>query len=324
MKRWNVDWKSWMEKLSNSPKEITQSIRVPQGLREKLQSRVSLSDPVEIKKEHLQNIAILLCAWFLADLIGLAIEQKIPVPEPSPLKNRIFSSAQFANPAEFDVIAARNLFQAKEPKLNEFNLEADPVPTTLPFALVGTVVLNNPLRSVAAIQDKTENKLHPVRVGDEITGKAEILEVHARKVIFVNLANRRKEYVELPEEPEIKITGLEPRVQAPTKNIQKVDDQKFAVTREEINSQMANMNTLLTQARAIPVPEGFQLMDIQPGSFYEKIGLKRNDIITCVNGEKITDVAKAFQLLQELKTMNSLDLCIKRGGKDSVFNYDIR
>jgi len=69
---------------------------------------------------------------------------------------------------------------------------------------------------------------------------------------------------------------------------------------------------------------GFRLMQIQPGSFYEKIGLKLNDVITSVNGEKITDAAKALSVLQELKHMNSLDLGTMRDGKEVNLNYDIQ
>ena len=95
------------------------------------------------------------------------------------------------------------------------------------------------------------------------------------------------------------------------------------------DAQMANFNTLITQARAVPEMQGgqmvgFRLMQIQPGSFYEKIGLKIGDIITSVNGEKITDAAKALSVLQELKHMNSLDLGLQRNGVEVNKNYDIQ
>jgi general secretion pathway protein C len=65
-------------------------------------------------------------------------------------------------------------------------------------------------------------------------------------------------------------------------------------------------------------------MQIQPGSFYEKIGLKLGDVINSVNGEQITDAAKALSVLQELKHMNSLDLGTTRDGKPVNLNYDIQ
>jgi type II secretory pathway component PulC len=69
---------------------------------------------------------------------------------------------------------------------------------------------------------------------------------------------------------------------------------------------------------------GFKLTQIVPGSFYQKAGFKENDIITSVNGEKITDAAKALSLLQEIKSMSSIDIGVESNGKAMNRNYDIR
>jgi general secretion pathway protein C len=168
-------------------------------------------------------------------------------------------------------------------------------------------------------------------MGDDIDDRASILSVEPRRVVFVNHQSRRKEFVEIPEDPSLKITAA-PRKAAPTGGIDKVDDNKYVVKRAEIDAQMANFNTLLTQARAVPdmcggQMVGFKLTQIQPNSFYSKIGLKENCTIRSVNGEKMTDAAKALSLLQDLKHMNSLDLGVVCGGcdgKESDINYDIQ
>ena len=230
------------------------------------------------------------------------------------------------------MIINRNLFSSKAPKKSsgsEIDLDAEPVATTLPFQLVGTVIFKNPARSLAALQDKTENKMYPVRMGDEIGEKAQVLSVEPRRVIFINNQARRKEFVEIPEDPTMKITTGAARTSAPSTGIAQVEENRFVVTRSEIDSQLANLNNLITQARAIPEMRGgqmvgFKLVQIQPGSFFEKSGMKTNDIIKEVNGEAITDAAKALSLLQGLKTQPSLDMKIERNGKDVNQNYDIR
>ena len=206
-------------------------------------------------------------------------------------------------------------------------MDAEPVPTTLQFQLIGTVIFHDSTRSLAAIQDKGENKVFPVRQGDEVEGKIQILSVEARKVIFINTQARRKEYIDIPEDASAKIS-MNAKA-APKAGITQVDENKFVLKRAEIDAQMANFNTLITQARAVPEMQGgqmvgFRLMQIQPGSFYEKIGLKLGDVINSVNGEKITDAAKALSVLQELKHMNSLDLGMSRDGKEVNLNYDIQ
>ncbi len=274
-------------------------------------------------------ICFLLCANFTADLFALLFEKYLPTPPISQLASR-GRGGTLSNPMAYEIIADRNLFSSKAPKKpsDGIDMEAEPVPTTLPFQLVGTVIFHNPARSLAAVQDKTENKLYPVRMGDSINSNVQILSVEARRVVFINAQARRKEFIDIPEDPSIKISPST-RASAPTAGVAMVEENKFTVSRSEIDSQMANFNTLITQARAVPEMRGgamigFKLMQIVPNSFYTKIGLKENDVITAINGEKITDAAKALSLMQELKTMNSLDMGIERQGKAIGLNYDIR
>lgn len=274
-------------------------------------------------------ICFLLCANFTADLFALLFEKYLPTPSISALASR-GRNATMTNPLAYDIIADRNLFSSRAPKKpsDGIDMDAEPVPTTLPLQLVGTVIFHNPARSLAAVQDKTENKLYPVRMGDQINDNVQILSVEARKVVFLNSQTRRKEYIDIPEDPAIKISAST-RASAPSAGVAQVDENKFTISRKEIDTQMANFNVLITQARAVPEMRGgqmvgFRLMQIVPNSFYSKVGLKENDIITAINGEKITDAAKALTLMQELKTMNSLDMGIERQGKAVGLNYDIR
>jgi len=265
----------------------------------------------------------------MADIFALLFEKYLPSPPVSSLAMRTRSSA-LANQSDYEVISGRNLFSSREPKKatgNEIDLNAEPVPTTLQLQLIGTVIFQDPSRSMAAIQDKAENKVYPVRQNDEISGKIQILSVDAQKVVFINLQSRRKEYINIPDDPRVKVSvNAKPKASG---NITQTDENKFVVKRAEVDAQMANFNTLITQARAVPEMVGgqmvgFRLMQIQPGSFYTKIGLKEGDVINSVNGEKITDAAKALSVLQELKHMNSLDLGTTREGKEVDLNYDIQ
>lgn len=169
--------------------------------------------------------------------------------------------------------------------------------------------------------------MYPARMGDQINNTVQILSVEPRRVIFINSATRRKEFIEIPEDPAVKISTS--AYAKPAAGIQQVDENKVVISRSEIDSQMANFNVLITQARALPEMRGgqmigFKLTQIVPGSFYQKAGFTEGDIIKSVNGEKITDAAKALELLQGIKSMSSLDMQIERGGKDINRNYDIR
>ena len=274
-------------------------------------------------------ICFILCANFVGDLFSLLFEKYLPTPPVSILSSRTKGGGQFTTSGQYDIIAERNLFSSKAPKkaTNEIDLESEPVLTQLPLQLIGTVIFRNPARSLAAIQDKNESKMYPVRMGDQINDNVQILSVEPRRVVFINSSARRKEFIDIPED-QVKISTTTYAPKAAT-GISKEDETKFTISRSEIDSQMANFNVLITQARAVPEMRGgqmigFKLTQIVPGSFYQKAGFTENDIIKSVNGEKITDAAKALELLQGIKSMPSLDMQIERNGKDINRNYDIR
>ena len=133
------------------------------------------------KGKNIQRVsfwtAFILCALLTADLLALLVEKYLPSPPISTLSSRMNRIAQGSGPLDYEIIANRNLFSSKvvAKNKNELDLESEPVLTTLPLQLIGTVIFKNPARSLAAIQDKTENKVYPVRMGDEILDKVQIL-----------------------------------------------------------------------------------------------------------------------------------------------------
>lgn len=206
---------------------------------------------------------------------------------------------------------------------------APAVRTTLPFELAGTLILEDETRSIGTILDRTSQKAYPVRIEDSIPGKAKVIKVEARKVTFINLQNRRNEYVDLPDDgfqPQFSTTGGGTGL----KSIEQVSANRFVIPRREIDESLKDLHKVLTEARAIPhfengQPAGFRLTQIAPGSIYEKLGLKDDDILTGINGESITsDPTKAWNYVSELKSAKQVELSVRRGGKDSVLSYDIQ
>jgi general secretion pathway protein C len=245
--------------------------------------------------------------------------------------------------ADYNGILSRNLFNSEGRIPGEeggvggdsFDLNSPAIRTQLPLALIGTVILRDELRSLATIEDKSASQVYPVRVDDEIPGKLKILKVEARRVEFINSLSGRKEFVDLPEEA----NALNPRINVsstvgsgPAKTgggVEKISETQFNVSRTAIDSALANMADVLTQARAIPHTEngqmvGFKLFSIVPGSIYDQLGLKNGDLLCGVDGEAMNDPTKAMALAQDLKNKSRLELCIKRNGRTSNFAYEIR
>ncbi len=283
-------------------------------------------------------LAILLVTYLAAGLFSIFIERLIPEPPAArSLRSSGGSTIKRRALTDYQIIITRNLFNNKGlipgddlpgGPMDQNNV---PVKTSLPFNLIGTLVLRNELRSVATIEDRNENVVYPVRIDDEIPGKAKILAIEPYKVIFLNKATGKREFVDLPEGEQNSISlSKKTTASGPAGGgIEQLSPSQFNVSRTEIDKALSDLNKILTEARAVPhlengVPSGFKLIQIVPGSIYDKLGLKDNDILCGVDGDPINDAGKAFELLASLKTKSNLELCVRRGGKMNNFSYLIR
>jgi general secretion pathway protein C len=291
----------------------------------------SISRLVQSQGLHIYGTlaTVLLSTYFLSDVTALLVGKYIPEPPTLP-GSRQFEGRPLPKTIDsYSGIFTRNLFNSQGLIAGDDapaagtpqDLGGAPVRTSLPLNLVGTLILRDELRSLATIEDKGAAQTYPVRIEDEIPGKARILKIEARKVVFINIGTGRREFVDLPEEggtgiPQISVGGGGNKFSG----IEKVSATQYNVARSEVDKTLADLNNVLTQARALPnfengQPNGYSITQIVPGSIYEKLGLQNGDIILGLNGQPINDPAKAFELLSELKTSNHLELQIKRAGR---------
>ena len=239
--------------------------------------------------------------------------------------------------SQYSGIKEKNIFNADHkvpPALGEnkkggiMEDSNDPVKSSLPLNLVGTLVHGRAKMSVATIQVKGKKEVEPYKVGEEIKGMAEIKEIVREKVIFRNLRSRKLEFIKIKEDSKLKL-GLAGGSQAPVAQLDQSEQTSFTFKRDDINKHLENLPQVLQDAKAIPHVEpsgevgGFKLVAIKPGSIYEKLGLKRNDIIRGVNGEMVDTPQKAMELYQALKNADSIQLEVTRGGSSTTLNYSI-
>jgi len=280
-------------------------------------------------------ITMALCTYFLADLTAIMAGRLIPESAPGRGHRGSLSSLPQKTQDEYNVIIGRNLFNSEHripgeesPSAGAQDLGGPATKTTLPFNLIGTLILRDELKSIATIEDKSASMVYPVRVQDEIPSKAKIIKIEATRVTFLNVGSGRREFVELPED----FQGNAPRITLGTRGgpgIEQVSPTQFNVSRSEVDRALGDLNSILTQARAVPnwengVPNGYKLFQIVPGSIFEKLGLKNEDVILGLDGQPINDPGKAFEMLGRLRDSPHLELQVRRGGRTSTFAYDFR
>ncbi|MBI2606252.1 MAG: hypothetical protein HYW49_09255 [Deltaproteobacteria bacterium] len=285
---------------------------------------------------YLRATLVTFAAYFLADTVSLFTDNLIPEPPTVPPPKIVKKAEKTRTFEQYSAILTRNIFNSKGliPEEQEF-ASGPPRKTTLPLNLIGTVVLADELKSIAAIEDKGQNMVFPVRVDDSIDGKIKITKIEHLRVYFVNQSTGHNEYVEIVDEfPKLNVTPAAPSAGGGSQKktmggVTQLDDSHYEVERTTIDKSLTNMGEVLQQARAIPnfengMQNGYRLIQIVPGSIYDLLGLKNNDVVYSVDGEPLNDPGKAFQLFNQLRTIQHLELGVNRGGAKSVKNYDVR
>jgi len=189
--------------------------------------------------------------------------------------------------------------------------------------LVGTVVANKPEESSAIIEDLTSRKQEVYREGDEV--KNTRIKRILRHNVIINTGRREEVLTMLTEEStERSSAPTRPTRGRPTPS----NTSSIQLDREELESQMADLNELMQQVRIRPFmegrnPAGFLVSNIKPGSLFSKMGLRNGDVIQGVNGETITTPDQAIELYESLMEGGAIDLDIKRGRRTQKLQYAV-
>ena len=85
----------------------------------------------------------------------------------------------------------------------------------------------------------------------------------------------------------------------------------------------------MTHAQAVPYLtdgklDGFRLYNVVPAGFYDKIGLRTNDLIQRINGTEIRDPGMLLSLLQQLRDERTVRIDMVRNTQRQTLTYEIR
>jgi general secretion pathway protein C len=108
-----------------------------------------------------------------------------------------------------------------------------------------------------------------------------------------------------------------------------VEEEIIPIAQDVLQSSISNLNQLMTEVRVRPYfrqgkPEGLIVSQIQADSVFEQLGLLNGDIISSVNGKKISSPEQAFQLYNSLKQGSQVSIAITRRGQKKMLTYEIR
>lgn len=288
----------------------------------------------------LNGTFILLAALLVASTVNLFVEDALEPPIPGTETSRAPVPAR-TEPAPTPLDDARLAkltgvsLGKDEPAVVEppADIVTGPVRSTLRAKLLGTLVASDAQWSFASVQDLETQRARSLMVGDELMG-ARVLAIERERIIVA--ANGREEFIDDEASPD----GGAPQAPALTRNaptgppgpesgIRAVGEHAYEIPSTELQSALARMDQLVTQARALPAIEdgksvGFKLAAIRPNSLYSKIGLQNGDVLKRINGLTLDSPERVLEAFTKLREARHIELDIDRGGGPVRKVYDVR
>ena len=68
---------------------------------------------------------------------------------------------------------------------------------------------------------------------------------------------------------------------------------------------------------------GFSISFIRKGSLFEKLGVRRGDVIKTINGQQIDSYNAAMDIYKNLSGMDNMTLVIQRGKEEMELEYEV-
>ena len=212
---------------------------------------------------------------------------------------------------------------------------AFPSRSTIPFAVVGTLVARRPEWSMASVEDARTRRTRTVMIGDVIDD-AQVVSIGRSSVVLAR--GDALEFIDVTR-PSGALTAVSvdsramassrpsgttsapasggTAVLAPT--LKQTAPGEYSVTRADVDRVTQSIMQLGMDARIVPSftggnASGFKLMHIRPGSLYSSLGMQNGDVLKRVNGLSLDDPGKILEVYQRLRESPRLDVEIERNG----------
>lgn len=282
---------------------------------------------------------IVLAAWAAAVVVvkaaSLDLRPKVQAPAASggdvarPAKNRRGDDA---------VILRRNLFGA-----TDLDVASEEAPAAGGADLRLRGVASSEGRSFAVFENTTSGEQNVFGIGDKVFDGPKLVSVDPGGADVLLRGKKRRFEIEQDDSLAPGVEGEKKgargrgeergakgdRKKVDTGGVKKTGESAYLVDRREVEHVVANLNEVITQARAVPVLEGgksagFKLFSIRRGSIFQKLGLVDGDIVQRVNDTELTDPSRAVGLLEEIQSMDQIRVNFSRSGKPHTYTYTIR
>jgi len=194
-----------------------------------------------------------------------------------------------------------------------------PQRSTLPLTLVGTIVRDDPAKSMAAVRVPGALLARNVQPGQTIVDGAVLLRVERNRIVL-----RHKGLVEFVPLSVVNAAST-PTPARTMSRFTRPPDTVLSLRRNDVDRGLRDIAALeRSLTRAAPELDGRRLLvlgSIEPGSLYDLLQLHERDVLMQVNGEWVDE--QRNPLWDALRADATVTLLVMRAGQPQSFAYDI-
>lgn len=266
----------------------------------------------------LNGVMLLLLAASLARWTWLMVKPPLP-----PLVMAPLSPAATTSTFSVEPLLAAHLFGQASQELTGGRLDNLPI-SSLNLVLTGVIAAAGGGYALISVNNQPQE---PFAIGQSVTGGAVLQAVYPDRVVIQRNGALESLLLEGADKPAPGVEASAPMpaytpAPAPGNVVRETSNNHYAVQREQLAAQMRTPD-FLRQAMMTPASGGgFQVQQLQPGSLYEKLGLRNGDVIKSVNGQAINSAEDAIRLYQEMGNVAAAQIEVMRGGKAEYLYYD--
>jgi type II secretion system protein C len=226
---------------------------------------------------------------------------------------------------DYSIVFERNLFGSEPIGTTD---AAAPGVASASLSLRGTAELDG--RGFAVFEDTADGRQDVFLVGERVFDGPKLVAVEPGRATVLTKGRKQVYEISVGDEEESEEPGPTPEKTADLgQGIRKTGENAYAVDRREVEYAVENLNTIITQMRAVPYLRdgaslGFRVFNIRPESLFERMGLKNGDVIQSVNGIELSSPSQALGLLNSVASADELQVNLLRNNQPNTLTYAIQ
>ena len=233
------------------------------------------------------------------------------------------SAMDGAGDYNIQTLLSANLFGQPAPSAKAAPVALEAIPLSS-LSLVLTGVMVTPAGSFALISADGGPEA-PFTIGQEISANVSLYAVYSDRALIRRGAAIESLMLKDTSQGSTSGSFVTPsRATSHAPTVQRSGTNTFNVDREQLTQQMQTPE-FLTQALMVPnAGGGFLVREIQPGSVYEKLGLKVGDVINSVNGQPVNSVEDVMRLYSQFGSATNVQIDVRRAGRNESLTYNLQ